>query len=151
MKHPSTGMTLIEVLVGISIFAVVVALSSSITASLSTNKISQDRLTINQGAQAYFEKVTDTWRNSASFGKVDSTMDAPADITGYTWALTICEVDMTSASFACKAAQTVTWSSTSKPTLTPTTTAQLMKIALTYTPPSGTGAAFVNGTEIYKR
>lgn len=147
------GMTLIEVLVAIAIFAVVIAISSSVTASLSTNRVSKDRLMANQAAQAFFETVTEHWRTSANFGRADPAatpvaFPVPADLTGYNWSLTISEVDMSSPTFAAKSS--VTWTKTSKTAYTASASATLMNLALTYAPTGG-GASFVNGTEIYKR
>ena len=104
---------------------------------------------VNQAAQEYFEVVTEVWRNTARFGVLDTAVSPPRAIPGYTWSLRVCEVDVDSATFACKAAQTVTWTSASQPGLTPTTNATLMNLSLTYTSASGSG--FVNGTEIYRR
>ncbi|ACO45086.1 prepilin-type N-terminal cleavage/methylation domain-containing protein [Deinococcus deserti] len=142
------GMTLIEVLVAIAIFAVVIAISSSVTVSLSTNRISADRLRANQAAQAFFETVTEYWRSSSTFGRTDAAFPLPTDLTGYTWSLKISEVDMASPTFAAKSS--VSWTKTSTPAYSASASATLMNLALTYTS-QGSGTSFVNGTEIYKR
>ncbi|GHF48689.1 prepilin-type N-terminal cleavage/methylation domain-containing protein [Deinococcus metalli] len=147
------GMTLIEVLIGIAIFAVVVVISSAVTASLSTNKVSADRLAANQAAQAFFESVTEYWRTSTAFGNADpaaspTPFPVPAEINGYNWSLTISDIDMTSATFAPKTS--VTWTKSSKTAYTASASATLMDLSLTYTP-TASGSSFVNGTEIYKR
>ena len=141
------GMTLIEVLISIAIFAVVIAISSSVTASLSTNKVSTDRLKANQAAQAFFETATEYWRTTANFGSANpAAFPVPTDVTGYTWSLTITEVDMTSPTFAAKSS--TTWTKTSQTPYTASASATLMNLALTYAP-TGSGSSFVIGTEIF--
>lgn len=146
------GMTLIEVLVAIAVFAVVVALSSAITTSLGMNSVSRSGLAVNQAAQAYLEGVTEAWRSPAAFGVLGSR--TPQAVADHTWRVTACEVDTAEATYPCvsDAARNVTFTSAAPtvPTLTPSADARLMRVTVTYTP-LGSGSAHSTVTELYRR
>lgn len=147
-----SGMTLIEVLVAIAVFAVVVALSSAITTSLSMNSTSRSGLAVNQAAQEYLEGITEAWRDPSTFGVLGTR--TPAVVANHSWTVTACEVDMNAAGYPCVTdrSRNVTFTSTATtvPQLTPSADARLMRVSVTYIS-SGGGSAHSTVTELYRR
>ncbi len=137
------GFTLIEVLVAIAIFAIVTTMSGYLLTSAAQNISSRGRMTINQAAQAYIENVQDGWRDSTAFGRLDAATQQPTTLSGYSWAVKVCEVDVST--FSCK---TAPLSQTTQPVFIPSSTARLMRLSISYTSSQVGGGSLIASTEI---
>lgn len=151
------GLTLVEVLVAIAILAIVITLSSAIITSLVTNGRSRAGLGVNQAAQQYIEVMTRDWLNSRRFGTVSGVTARPTTLSGYTWEVTACEVivptDASATTFPCAApphAITFTEATAAAAALTPSPTANLMRLTVTYLP-TGSGQPLTTSTEFFRR
>lgn len=137
------GFTLIEVLVAIAIFAIVMTMSGYLLTSAAQNTSSRGRMTINQAAQAYLESVQDGWRDSTAFGRLDAATQQPTPLSGYSWTVKVCEVDVST--FNCK---TVPVAQTTQPVFTPSGTAKLMRLSVGYTSSKVGGGSLIASTEM---
>ncbi|WP_309571201.1 prepilin-type N-terminal cleavage/methylation domain-containing protein [Deinococcus sp.] len=151
------GLTLVEVLVAIAILAIVIALSAAIITSLTTNGRSRAGLGVNQAAQQYIEVMTRDWLDPHRFGTVSGATARPTTLSGYTWEVTACEVtvptDTSATTFPCAAPpQTITFTpdTAAAATLTPSPTANLMRLTVTYRP-TGSGQPLTTSTEFSRR
>jgi|GEM_PF-3789164 len=139
--------TLTEVLVAIAVLGVIVVFINSMTSAMRLNMSSASALNINQAAQAYLESIQHEWSratttSASKFGKLTSSSPTPHNVAHYTWTVDVCEVTVSTGSCV----NAVTGTAASPPEYDAPSTAELMRLTITYTPTGSRGGPPLTAT-----